>query len=207
MKLYFAPGACSLSPHIVLQEAGFTFEIEKVDLKTHRTASGADLAQITAKNYVPVLELDDGERLTEGAAIVQYLADRKPEANLLPPAGSFERYRAQEWLTFISSELHKTFHPLFHRDASSQDWQASAEKKLAQRFDWLSGQLADAQYLLGARFSVADAYLFTVLNWTRFVGLDLARWPTLEAYVARVGSRPAVQRALAAEGLIAKAAA
>lgn len=206
MKLYFAPGACSLSPHIVLQEAGFTFATEKVDLKSHRTASGVALADITAKNYVPVLELDNGERLTEGTAIVQYLCDQKPEADLIPKAGSFERYRAQEWLNYIASELHKAFTPLFHRDTAAKEWQTQAEAKLAERFDWLSTQLSGKAYVLGERFSVVDAYLFVVLNWTNFVGIDLKRWPTLQAYVARVAARPAVQRALRAEGLLKAAA-
>jgi glutathione S-transferase len=206
MKLYYSPGACSLSPHIVLHEAGYPFAIEKVDLKAHRTAQGGALTEIHAKNYVPILELDNGERLTEGPAIVQYLADQKPDADLIPKAGSFERYRVQEWLNFITSELHKSFHPLFNRETASKDWQEFAERKVSERFEWLSSQLASKSHLMGERFSVADAYLFTVLNWCNFVGIDLARWPTLSAYVARVASRPAVQRALQAEGLLAKAA-
>jgi glutathione S-transferase len=207
MKLYFSPGACSLSPHIVLQEAGYAFELEKVDLKTHRTAAGAALAEVSGKNYVPILELDNGERLTEGPVLVQYLADQKPQAELIPPAGSFERYRVQEWLNFITSELHKAFTPQFHRDTASKDWQEAAERKLAERFDWLSEQLRDRAHVLGARFTVADAYLFTVLNWSNFVGIDLKRWPVLHSYVERIAARPAVQRAMKAEGLPVKAAA
>jgi glutathione S-transferase len=207
MKLYFSPGACSLSPHIVLQEAGYTFDLEKVDLKTHRTHAGVALAHVSGKNYVPILELENGERLTEGPVIVQYLADGRPEADLIPKAGSFERYRVQEWLNFITSELHKTFTPLFHRDTTSKDWQEAAEHKLAARFEWLSAQLAGRSYLVGDRFTVADAYLFTVLNWCNFVSIDLKRWPTLDTYVARIVARPAVQRAMKAEGLAAKAAA
>ena len=191
MKLYFAPGACSLSQHIVLQEAGYTFGLVKVDLKTHRTQDGAPLANVSGKNYVPILELDDGERLTEGPAIVQYLADGKPEADLIPRPGSFERYRVQEWLNFITSELHKAFTPLFHRDATSKDWQEAAERKLGERFDWLAEQIGNRSFLVGERFTVADAYLFTVLNWCNYVGLDLRRWPGLETYVARVAGRPA----------------
>ena len=206
MKLYFSPGACSLSPHIVLHEAGYTFAAEKVDLKTHRTARGESLAEVHGKNYVPILELDDGQRLTEGPAIVQYLADHKPDAALIPRHGTFERYRVQEWLNFVTSELHKAFQPLFDRTTSSKDWQESAEARLAKRFDWLSQQLAEKRWLMGDDFTVADPYLFTVLNWTKFVGIDLGRWPVLSAYVSRVAARPAVQRALQAEGLTAKAA-
>ena len=207
MKLYFSPGACSLSPHIVLNEAGYTFTKEKVNLRAHRTESGSELAAVHGKNYVPVLELDDGQRLTEGPAIVQYLADQRPQAGLIPKAGTLERYRVQEWLNFITSELHKTFHPLFHRDTTSADWQKSAEDKLAQWFDWLSPQLSAQPYLTGDTFTVADAYLFTVLNWTRFVKVDLSPWPVLNAYLARVAARPAVQAALKAEGLSFEAAA
>jgi len=207
MKLYFSPGACSLSPHIVLQEAGYAFHLEKVDLKSHRTHAGVALATVSGKNYVPILELDDGQQLTEGPVIVQYLADGRPEADLIPKSGTFERYRVQEWLNFITSELHKTFTPLFHRAEISKDWQDASETKLAGRFEWLSAQLDGRGYLMGERFTVADAYLFTVLNWCNFVGLDLKRWPTLDAYVARVAARPAVQRAMKAEGLRVKAAA
>lgn len=207
MKLYFSSAACSLSPHIVLREAGFEFTVEKVDLKAHRTASGASLASIHAKNYVPILELDNGERLTEGPAIVQYLADLRPELGLIPKAGTFERYRLQEWLNFITSELHKSFGPLFNRDKTSKDWQDAAVQKIAERFQFVSNELGDRQYLTGDRFSVADAYLFTVVNWAPMVGIDLKRWPTLAAYHARVLSRPKVQEAFKAEGLPLKAAA
>jgi glutathione S-transferase len=207
MKLYFAAGACSLSPHIVLKEAGYTFATERVELSSHKTASGKQLRDVSAKDYVPILELDNGERLTEGPAIVQYLADQRPDAKLIPPAGTFERYRVQEWLNFITSELHKSFYPLFHRDTASADWQKAMEAKLAARFEFVSAALADRSYLLGEQFTVADAYLFTVLNWTQFVNIDLNRWPVLAHYHARVAARPRVQDALRDEGLLKAAAA
>ncbi|HXF45426.1 MAG TPA: glutathione transferase GstA [Burkholderiaceae bacterium] len=200
MKLYYSPGACSLSPHIVLRELGLPFTPVKVDLKSKRTADGADYLTINGKGYVPALELDDGQVLTEGPAIVQYLADRKPEARLAPPNGTLERYRLQEWLNFISTELHKQFSPLFAPNTPDATKEAQRER-LANRFDWLSKQLAGKQYLLGNDFSVADAYLFTVLNWCGYVGLDLAKWPVLAQYHARVAARPAVREALKAEGL------
>ncbi|GAB4480571.1 MAG: glutathione transferase GstA [Burkholderiaceae bacterium] len=200
MKLYYSPGACSLSPHIVLRELGLPFSLVKVDLKTKRTADGADYLPINGKGYVPALELDDGQVLTEGPAIVQYLADRKPEAGLAPPNGTLERYRLQEWLNFISTEVHKQFSPLFAPNTPDATKEAQRER-LAGRFEWLSKQLAGKDYLLGKAFSVADAYLFTVLNWCGFVGIDLGKWPVLAQYHARVAARPAVQEALKAEGL------
>jgi glutathione S-transferase len=206
MKLYFSPGACSLSPHIVLNEAGYEFTTERVDLKNHVTAGGAELASINAKNYVPILELDDGARLTEGPVIVQYLADHRPEAGLIARNGTSERYRTQEWLNFITSELHKSFRPLFRRDVTSREWQSEAESSLAKRFDWMNSELAGRSHLMGD-FGVADAYLFTVLNWTGHVGIDLGRWPVLRAYADRIASRPKVQQTLRAEGLSVKAAA
>jgi glutathione S-transferase len=202
MKLYYSPGACSLSPHIVLKEAGYTFTAERVDLKTHRTSSGAQLKSVSAKDYVPILELDNGERLTEGPAIVQYLADQRPDSKLAQPAGSFERYRLQEWLNFITTELHKSFYPLFHRDATSTEWQKAMEAKIAAKFDFVSAQLGNRDYLFGEQFTIADAYLFTVLNWTLFVEIDLARWPVLAQYHARVAGRPKVKDALRDEGLL-----
>lgn len=201
MKLYYSPGACSLSPHIVLRELGLPFTPVKVDLKGKRTADGADYLTINGKGYVPALGLDDGQVLTEGPAIVQYLADRKPEARLAPPNGTLERYRLQEWLNFISTELHKQFSPLFAPNTPDATKDAQRER-LAARFDWLSKQLEGKDYLLGKDFSVADAYLFTVLSWGRHVGIDLAKWPTLKQYVERVAARPAVQEALKAEGLV-----
>jgi len=202
MKLYYSPGACSLSPHIVLKEAGLTFTAERVDLKTHKTSSGAQLKNVSAKDYVPILELDNGERLTEGPAIVQYLADQRPDSKLAQPAGSFERYRLQEWLNFITSELHKSFYPLFHREVTSVEWQKAMEAKIAAKFDFVSAQLGNRDYLFGEQFTIADAYLFTVLNWTFFVEIDLARWPVLARYHARVAARPSVKDALRDEGLL-----
>ncbi len=201
MKLYFSPGACSLSPHIVLREAGLPVELVKVDLKTKRFGDDADFRTVNGKGQVPTLELDDGQRLTEGPAIVQYLADRVPEAGLAPAAGTMERYRLQEWLNFITAELHKSFTPLFD-PASEETLKARVRERLAGRFDWIVQQLAGHDYLLGSRFTVADAYLFVILGWTRYVDIDLARWPALAAYVGRVAARPGVQQALKAEGLL-----
>ncbi len=205
MKLYYIPGACSLSPHIILREAGLSFDLVKVDGKTKKTDSGTDFNAINPKGYVPLLELDDGQRLTEGAVIVQYLADRKPEAKLAPAAGTPDRYRLQEWLNFIASEVHKGFSPLFNPQLP-ESWKTVVVDRLGTRFDYLSKHLEKNQYLMGNGFSVADAYLFTVLNWTRFVGIDLGKWPLLQAYSARIAARPSVQQALAAEGLLKAAA-
>ena len=198
MKLYFSPGACSLSPHIVLTELGLPVEKVKVDLRTKAMDGGGDFRTINPKGYVPVLQLDDGSILTEGPAIVQYLADRKPEAHLAPPNGTMERYRLQEWLNFISTELHKQFSPLFNPD-SSETVKEAQKKRLAERFDFVAQTLAKQDHLLPSGFSVADAYLFTVLTWAGFVGLDLAPWPALPAYLSRVQARPAVAATLAAE--------
>jgi glutathione S-transferase len=200
MKLFYSPGACSLSPHIVLLEAGLTFTIEKTDLRTKKTAAGSDYYATNSKGAVPALQLDDGRVLTEGPAIVQYLADQKPESGLAPRAGTFERYQLMEMLNFITSELHKGYSPLFNPKISA-DWKASALANLGKKFDWLSGFLDNKTFLMGTAFTVADAYLFTVLRWSEHVGVDLAKWPVLTAYRARVGQRPAVQEALKAEGL------
>jgi glutathione S-transferase len=200
MKLYFSPGACSLSPHIVLREAGLPFTTVKVDLKTKAMDGGGDYRAINPNGYVPLLELDDGARLSEGPAIVQYVADRAPHARLAPAQGSFARYRLMEWLNFITSELHKQFSPLFD-PTYPEDLKARQRDKLGGRFDWIVQQLAGRDYLMG-EFTVADAYLFTVLNWCGWTGIDLAKWPALQAYVARVAARPAVQAALKAEGLV-----
>lgn len=201
MKLYYSNGACSLSPHIVLREAGLAFSLEKVDTKTHKLSNGADFYQINGKGYVPVLELDDGERLTEGPVIVQYLADLAPNSNLAPKNGTFARYRLQEWLNLITSELHKGFSTLFNPDAP-EEWKNAVRDKLATRFDWLTTQMNGKALLTGTQFTVADAYLFTILNWSNFTGIDLNRWPVLKDYVARVAARPKVQEALKAEGLL-----
>jgi glutathione S-transferase len=200
MKLYYSPGVCSLSPHIVAREAGFKLDLEKVDLGAKKTEKGADFNAINAKGYVPVLELDDGSRLTEGAAIVQYLADKAGKADLLPKTGTTERYRALEALTFVSTELHQTFGPLFN-DKTPEAFKAMAKERLAKRFDVMDKQLAGKDYLTGPAFTVADAYAFTVVNWSKYVGIDVARWPNLAAFQARVAARPKVAEALKAEGL------
>ena len=201
MKLFYAPGACSLSPHIVLLEAGLPFAVEKTNLKSKKTEKGTDYLTVNPKGSVPALQLDDGQVLTEGPAIVQYLADQKPESGLAPRAGTMERYRLMEMLNYISSEVHKNFSPLFNPN-SAAEWKKAATDNLHNRFDWLSRQLGDKTYLMGDTFTVADAYLFTVLGWCAHTGIELGRWPVLAAYVARVGHRPKVQEALKAEGLI-----
>jgi glutathione S-transferase len=201
MKLYYSPGACSLSPHIAFREAGLPVTLVKANTKTHQLDDGTDFYTINARGYVPVLELDDGVRLTEGPAIVQYLADRSPASGLAPAAGTIERYRLQEWLNFITSELHKQFSPLFAANTPAE-YKEILKEKIAKRFDWLSGELKGKDYLMGKQFTVADGYLYTILRWTNFVGIDLAKWPVLAAYDARVAARPKVQEALIAEGLV-----
>lgn len=201
MKLYFSPGACSLSPHIALREAGLDFELVKVDLGTHRLDDGSDFFAVNPKGYVPVLELDNGTRLTEGPAIVQYVADQAPATQLAPVAGTLERYQLMAWLNFISTEVHKTFSPLFNPQVS-EETKSWARGMLERRFNPLVEQLSSRQFLMGASFNVADGYLFTVLNWTKWTGIDLEKWPVLSAYVARIAARPAVQLALRAEGLL-----
>lgn len=201
MKLYFSPGACSLSPHIVLHEAGLDFSTEKVDLRDKQTAGGADYRLVNPKGAVPALMLKDGEVLTEVAAIVQFLADLVPEKQLAPLAGSFERYRLVEWLNYIGTEVHKGFGPLFNR-AATPEMRDMAISALTLRFGHLARSLEGRDYLMGERFTVADAYLFTVLNWCGFSGVELAPWPVLGAFQARVAARPAVQQALRDEGLL-----
>ena len=205
MKLYFAPGACSLSPHIVLRELGLPFDLVRVDLGTKKTADGADFKAINPKGYVPTLQLDDGRILTEGSAIVQYLADQKPDAKLAPASGTFERYRLQEWLNFISTEIHKSFSPLFN-PAMPDAVKDIYKGKLAQRFDEIDGGLGEQDYLTGAQFTVADAYLYTVMRWSRAFQIDLAQWPALAKYFERVGARPAVKAAVDFEQAAKKAA-
>ncbi len=201
MKLYFSPGACSLSPHIALRESGLPFDIDQVDLASKQTKSGADFRTINPKGYVPALRLDDGQVLTEAAVIVQYIADRKPEAKLAPPAGTRERYRLEEWLNFIATEMHKGLSPLFNPNVP-EAWQKVIKDNIATRFDFLTKSLQGKPYLMGESFSVADGYLFTILNWTNFVKIDLGKWPALKAYLERVAARPAVRAALKAEGLV-----
>ena len=202
MKLYYAPGACSLSPHIVAREAGIAVDLQKVDLKTKTLADGgASYTAINGKGYVPALGLDDGSLLTEGPAIVQYMADQKPASGLAPKTGTMERLHLQEWLNFISTELHKAMGTFFNPKATPE-WQAAVTERLGVRFDYLAKELSGKQYLMGDKFSVADAYLFTILNWAPMVKFDMSRWPAITDYYKRVGQRPKVQEALKAEGLV-----
>lgn len=198
MKLYYAPGACSLSPHIALLEAGLNFELVRVDNATKKTEHGEDFLAINPKGYVPALQLDDGSVLTEGPAIVQYIADLKPESKLAPANGTIARYRLQELLGYINSEIHKGFSPLF-KPTTPADYKPTVLENLRTRIGLLATQLKSSGYALGEQFTVADGYLFTVLSWSRHVGLDLAPWPVVTDYLARVGARPAVQAALQAE--------
>jgi glutathione S-transferase len=201
LKLFYKAGACSLASHIVLQESGLSFEIEAVNLQTKVTASGADFMKINAKGYVPALQLDSGEVLTEGPAIMQYIADQAPEKHLAPLADAMARYRLQGWLTFIGTELHKNCSPLFNPAANSE-WKAAARANLERRLAYVAQHLDDKQFLLGNEFSIGDAYLFTVLSWAKHLDVDLGKWPALVEYQARVGARESVQKALKAEGLI-----
>jgi glutathione S-transferase len=198
MKLYFSPGSCSLSPHIVLRETGTNFELEQVNNQEKKTKSGKDYWTVNPKGQVPCLELDNGDKLTEGPVIVQYVADQKAGA-LAGSPGSMERYRIQEWLNFTSSELHKTFGPIF-RPTTPDAFKEISRTNLGKRFDWIEKELSGKQYLMGDKFSVADAYLFTVMRWTQRINVD-SKWPNIKAYMDRVGTRPKVQEALKAEGL------
>ena len=205
MKLYFSPGACSLSPHITLREAGFDVSLEKVDLRAKKTESGADYWKINPKGYVPALELDSGDVLTEGPAIIQYVSDQKPETRLAPPNGTLERYRLQEMLAYISTELHKTYSPLF-TPGTSAEVREERVAYLKKRYATIESALAGKDYLFGDHFTVADAYLFTVTNWSSFLKLDFSDFPNLLAFQKRVAARPAVQAAMTAEGLLGKSA-
>lgn len=200
MKLYFSPGACSLSPHIVARELGLPIELVKVDLATKKTAGGADFFAVNPKGYVPTLQLDSGEVLTEGPAIVQYLADQKPEAGLAPKNGTMERYHLQEILGYINAEIHKTWSPLFSKTTHAET-RTEREAYLKKRYATLDKALEGKTYLFGDQFTVADAYLFTVTGWARFVNVDLSEFKNLMAFQARVAERPHVQEAMKAEGL------
>ena len=201
MKLYYSPGACSLSAHIVLQESGMTFESIQAPTKTHQLPDGTDYYTINPLGYVPLLELDDGTRLTEGPAIAQYIADQVPDKKLAPANGTIERAQVQSWLNFISSEVHKGFSPLFN-PATPAEYKTIAIDKLMSRLTWVDQQLAGKQYLMGDAYSVADPYLFTVTNWAPRVGVDITGLANLTAFRARIAARPAVQAAMKEEGLL-----
>ena len=207
MKLYFTPGACSLSPHIVLNELGLPFEAVKVDLATKRLADGSDFKAVHPKAYVPILKLDDGRTISEGPAIVQYLADLKPEKKLAPANGSFERTQLQEWLNFISSELHKSFGAMFHPEAVGEKAVEFFKAKVVSRLGIVEPVLAKSDYLMGSQFTVADAYLFTMLTWAKNFKFDLSQWPGIASYFDRVAARPSVKATLEAESQAKKKAA
>jgi glutathione S-transferase len=201
MKLYYSPGACSLSPHIVLRESGLAFELVLASTKTHKLQDGTDYYTINPKGYVPLLELDNGERLTEGPVILQYIADQVPDKKLAPPYGTMARYRLQEWLNFLTSEIHKGFGNVFN-PAMPEEGKAAARTRVAMRLQWVDQQLEGKQYLMGEAFSLPDAYLFTVANWSPYTGVDISGLKNLTAYQARMAARPAVQAAMKAEGLL-----
>jgi glutathione S-transferase len=205
MQLYFAPGTCSLASHITAREAGINIDLKRADTKTKKLEDGSDYLAVNSKGAVPALKLDNGQVLTEGVVIMQYLADQKPESGLAPKNGTLERYRVQEWLNYITSEVHKSFSPLWN-PANEQAVKDFALANLKKKFDWLNTQLAGKKYLTGDNFTVADAYLFTVVNWTKPLAIDLAPWPALKEFQARVVARPKVQEAMEAEGLTKKAA-
>jgi glutathione S-transferase len=201
MKLYYSPAACSLAPHIVLREAGLAFDLAKIDTARHLTVDGGDFYAVNTKGQVPVLEFDDGTRLTEGPVIAQYIADRAGANALMPAAGTLARYRVMEWQNYVTSELHKSFTPLFHNDIDATAKQALAGV-LRKKLVWVDGQLAGKPYLTGKVFTAADAYLFVVLGWARFIKLDIADLSNLQAFMARVAERPAVREAMRVEGLL-----
>jgi glutathione S-transferase len=205
MQLYFSPGACSLASHITAREAGIPIKLERADTKTKKLVDGSDYYAVNSKGSVPALRLDDGAVLTEGVAIMQYLADQKPESNLVPKAGTLARYRVQEWLNYITSEVHKSYSPLWN-PAADPKVKEYAQTNLEKKLDWVNGQLAGKKYLTGDTFTIADAYLYTVINWSYFLNLGLDKWPALKEFHARVAARPKVQEALEAEGLNKKAA-
>ena len=201
MKLYYSPGACSLSPHIIACEAELPIELIKVDLASKLTETDEDFKQLNPNCYVPLLILDDGNSLTEGPAIIQYLADQAPDKKLIPPAGTFERYQLQQWLNFISTEIHKSFSPLFNPVAPEAAKELATDL-LIKRLETVAEHLASQPYLLGEHYSVADAYLFVTLSWGQYVNIDISRWPALARYADKISERPAVQKAMKAEGLI-----
>ena len=200
MKLYYAPGACSLAAHIALQESGLPFSLERVDLRTHKTADGRDYYSVNPKGYVPTLELTDGARLTEAAVVLQYVADRNP-GTLAPAFGSIERYRLMEWLNFIATELHKGLGPLW-KPTTPDAYKSTVLQAVGNRFDYVGKMLARGPYLTGTNFTIADAYLFTIVNWHNFLKFDIDRWPALAQFQARVAARPNVRKALEAEHLL-----
>ncbi len=200
MKLYYAQATCSFAPHVALREAGLPFTLVRYDMAARTLEGGGSLEGINEKGYVPVLELDDGQRLTEVAVILQYVADLRPEARLAPPAGTMERYRLQEWLNFVATEIHKIYWPLFHDGSDAE--KAGARAALGRRFGWVERRLGVGPFLMGETFTVADCYLLTVLNWTRAAGIDLATWPGLVDYRKRLSERPAVRAARETEGLV-----
>jgi len=201
MKLYYAPGACSQAVHIILHEANIEHSSTNVDLRAKRTEHGDDYWAINPKGGVPALDIGEAEVLTENAAILQYLADQAPDAGLLPPVGEIKRYRVLEWLNYIATELHKGFGPLWN-PASAEDAKQATRELLGTKFDYVQGKLGDGPFLMGERFTLPDAYLFVILNWTGMHGIDLGRWPGLTAFVRRVAARPTVQLVLRAEGLV-----
>ncbi|MBI1891405.1 MAG: glutathione transferase GstA [Burkholderiales bacterium] len=201
MKLYYMPGVCSQAPHIVLREADINFTLEKVDGKTKKTETGADYLAINPLGYVPALEIEPGLVLTEGVAIMQYIADKRPNAKLAPANGTLERYQLQSWLNFVTSEIHKGYSPLFNAEMPAEA-KTILRNKLGQRFDYLEQHLAKQDYIMPSGFTIADAYLFVVTGWSGLVGIDLAKWPKLAAYRLRIAERPAVKAALVAEGLL-----
>lgn len=200
MKLYYSPGACSLAVHIALREAGARFELAKVDLATHRLDDGSDYHEVSPRGYVPLLELSDGSRHTEAAALLQYVAETAPQPGLLGGPGSRRRFQILQWLTFVGSELHKVFSPWLWHKETAESTRAAVKDKLAARFAELDRHLATHQYLVG-EFSVADAYCFTIVNWASILALSLKPYPNLQAYLTRVASRPKVREALVVEGL------
>lgn len=200
MKLYYTPGACSMAVNIALHEAGQKFDLVKVDLRQHKTESGEDYYKINPKGYVPALQLDSGEILTEDAVLLQYVADQKPESGLAPRAGTLERYRLMEWLNFISSEIHKTLGALFN-PGITPEWKEDRIALFGRRCDYLVKTLGNKPYLMD-KFTIADAYLFTILGWANYFKLDMGQWPALKQYADRIAARPAVQEAMKAEGLI-----